>query len=163
VFRVERERVRLPHGRTTTIDVVRHRGSVVLIAQPSPREIVLIRQYRPAIRQWIWELPAGSIDPGESPRAAARRECEEEIGLTPRRLTRLATFYPTPGFCDEKMVFYRAEELITPRRHVELDEDEQLEPRTFSVAEVRRKIDHGKIVDMKTTVGLELMRRRAER
>jgi ADP-ribose pyrophosphatase len=160
IFRVERERVRLAGGRTATLDVVRHRGSVVLIPQPSPREVVLVRQYRHAIGKWIWELPAGSLDAGEAPRRAARRECEEEIGLTPRRLTRLGAFYPTPGFCDEVMIFYRCEDLAPPRRPAALDDDEQLEPRAFSLAAVHRMIARGEIIDMKTVVGLQLLRAR---
>ena len=75
VFRVEQDRVRLPNGRDATLDIVRHRGSVVLIPQPSRREIILVRQYRYAIGRWIWELPAGTLDPGEGARTAedARR------------------------------------------------------------------------------------------
>src|SRR5436853_7530929 len=110
VFHVEQDLVRLPNGRDVQMDVVRHRGSVVLIPQPEPGTMILIRQYRYVIGQWIWELPAGSIEPGEAPRACARRECEEEIGLTPRKLERLARYYPTPGFCDEVMLFYRCTE-----------------------------------------------------
>jgi ADP-ribose pyrophosphatase len=163
IFRVERERVRLPNGRTATLDVVRHRGSVVLIPQPSRREVILVRQYRHAIRKWIWELPAGSLDPGEAPRRAARRECEEEVGLTPRRLARVGTLYPTPGFCDEVMVYYRCEDLVAPRRAAALDEDEQLEPRTFTLNAVRRMIARGEIVDMKTVVGMDLLGNRPGR
>ena len=163
VFRVERERVRLPNGRTATLDVVRHRGSVVLIPQPSPRDVILVRQYRPVIGRWIWELPAGSLDPGERPDRAARRECEEEIGLTPGRVTRLATYYPTPGFCDESMTFYRCERLTPPRRAAAQDEDEQIEPRAFTRAAVQRMIARGEIVDMKTIVGMELLRRPTSR
>ena len=111
VFRVEQDRVRLPNGRDATLDIVRHRGSVVLIPQPSRREIILIRQYRYAIGKWIWELPAGTLDPGESARTAARRECAEEIGLSPGKVEKLAELYPTPGFCDEVMVFYRCSAL----------------------------------------------------
>ena len=85
VFRIESDRVGLSNGRTVTLDIVRHRGSVVLIPQPSRGEVILVRQYRYAIGKWIWELPAGTLDPGESARAAARRECAEEIGLSPRR------------------------------------------------------------------------------
>src|SRR5437868_6395 len=86
VFRVERDRVRLSNGRETTLDIVRHRGSVVLIPQPSPDELILIRQYRYAIGRWIWELPAGTLDAGEASAPAARRECAEEIGLWPGRV-----------------------------------------------------------------------------
>src|SRR5438105_1202335 len=101
IFRAELNKVHLPNGRTTTLEVVRHRGSVVLLAQPSPNRIVLVRQYRYVIGKWIWELPAGSREPNEGPAACARRECEEEIGLTPGKVRRLAALYPTPGFCDE--------------------------------------------------------------
>lgn len=157
VFRVEVDRVKLPNGRTVSFDLVRHRGSVVLLPQPGRDQLVLIRQYRYAIRKWIWELPAGSREAGESLSACARRECEEEIGLRPRRVEHLATFYPTPGFCDEIMAFYRCTGLHTPRRPIEQDIDEDLEPRVFSLREAERLIRLGRIVDMKTVVGLGLV------
>jgi ADP-ribose pyrophosphatase len=159
VFRVERDRVRLPNGRTATLDVVRHRGSVVLIPQPSPGEVILIRQYRYAIRRWIWELPAGTLDPGEGARAAARRECAEEIGLTPGRIRRVGIFYPTPGFCDEVMLYYLCSDLKPPTHRVAVDPDEQIEPRSFSLRRARALIARGDIVDMKTVVGLGLLGR----
>jgi ADP-ribose pyrophosphatase len=159
VFRVEQDRVRLPNGRDATLDIVRHRGSVVLIPQPSRREIILIRQYRYAIGKWIWELPAGTLDPGESARTAARRECAEEIGLSPKKVEKLAEFYPTPGFCDEVMVFFRCTGLGRPRRAPAIDPDEQIEPRTFTIADVRRLIARREVVDMKTVVGVSLIGR----
>ena len=158
IFRVEQDRVRLPTGRTATFDVVRHRGSVVLIAQPTSRSVVLIRQYRYAIGRTIWELPAGSLEPGERPALAARRECEEEIGLSPRRISRVAALYPTPGFCDEIMLFYRCQEFATPARRVHLDPDEQIEPRVFSLREAGALVVRGQVVDMKTILGLGLIR-----
>lgn len=160
VFRVERDVVRLTNGRTVTLDIVRHAGSVVLLAQPSPGRIVLVRQFRYAIDRWIWELPAGSIEPGERPAAAARRECQEEIGMTPRRLRRLAAFYPTPGICDELMIFYRCEGLAPLSRPVAADLDEQIEPHTFTLAGARALVERGELVDMKTVVGLALASRR---
>ena len=160
VFRVESDRVTLSNGRAVTLDIVRHRGSVVLLPQPARNRIILIRQYRYAINRWIWELPAGTLDPGESPRAAARRECAEEIGLSPGRIEKLGEFYPTPGFCDEVMLFFRCSQLKRPRRPPAVDPDEQIEPRTFSIAEARRLIERKQIVDMKTVVGLELLTRR---
>ncbi|MPZ21850.1 MAG: NUDIX domain-containing protein, partial [Luteitalea sp.] len=87
--------------------VIRHRGSVVLIPQPSADCVTLVYQYRYAIDQWVWELPAGSLEPGEEPEDAARRECHEEVGLVPDHVERLAIFYPTPGYSDEVMLFYR--------------------------------------------------------
>jgi ADP-ribose pyrophosphatase len=157
IFRVERDRVRLPAGREVRMDIVRHEGSVVLIAQPRREAIVLVRQYRYAIDRWIWELPAGSLEPGERPSRAARRECAEEIGLTPRRVRRLRTLYPSPGFVDEKMIFFHCSELGPPRRPLPLDEDEQLEPRVFALSDVRRMIARGQIVDMKTIVGMGMI------
>jgi len=157
IFRVEQDLVRLSNGRTTTLEIVRHPGSVVLIAQPTRDTLILIRQYRYAIRKWIWELPAGSIERGEKPADAARRECEEEIGLSPRRVRRIATFYPTPGFCDERMDFFLCERLEPLRKPAALDEDEQIQPRTFSVKGVHRLIETGGIIDMKTVVGLGLI------
>ena len=160
VFRIESDLVRLPNGRRATLDIVRHRGSVILLPEPSPGHLILIRQYRYAIDKWIWELPAGTLDPGEAPVAAARRECAEEIGLWPGRVERLGAFYPTPGFCDEIMIFYRCTRLSPPRRPPALDPDEQIEPRTFSRREVRKLIDRGQVVDMKTVLGLSLLERR---
>ena len=81
IFRIEVDRVTLPTGHTLDMEVVRHPGSVVLLPMPSPDQIILIRQYRYSIDRYIWELPAGSLKPGEDPDAAAARECEEEIGL----------------------------------------------------------------------------------
>ena len=158
VFHVDRDRVRLDNGRTATLDIVRHRGSVVIVAQPSRREVVLIRQYRYAIRKWMWELPAGSLDQGEAAAHAARRECMEEIGWRPARLERLATFFPTPGFCDERMVFYRCTDLTRPTRAVAHDPDEDIEPRVYTLAQACKLIEQRKIIDMKTVVGLGLIK-----
>ena len=158
VFHVDRDRVRLPNGRAATLDIVRHRGSVVLIPQPSADEVILIRQYRYAIRRWIWELPAGTLDAGEGARAAARRECEEEIGLTPHKLTKVGEFFPTPGFCDEVMLYFACADLRRPTRRIAQDPDEQIEPKSFSLRGARALIARGDIVDMKTVVGLGLLR-----
>lgn len=161
VFRVERDAVTLPHGRTVTMEAVRHRGSVVLIPQPSPGRLILIRQYRYVIGRWIWELPAGSLEAGEAPARAARRECQEEIGLRPTRIRRLGAYYPSPGFCDELMIFYACTGLVRPARPAAIDPDEQIEPRTFTIPEVWRLIDSGDVVDMKTVMGLVLLGRAA--
>jgi ADP-ribose pyrophosphatase len=157
VFEIDRDRVRMPNGREVTVDVVRHSPSVVLLPMPDPHSVVLVRQYRYAVNRWLWELPAGGVDPGEEPDDAARRECHEEIGQLPDTVVRLGAFLPTPGYCDEEMIFYRLSGLSAPAHAADVDEDEDLEPRTFSLAEVRSMIRRGEIADMKTVVGLGLV------
>jgi ADP-ribose pyrophosphatase len=159
IFRLEVDRVTLPSGHTIDMEIVRHPGSVVMLPVPAPGSIILIRQYRYAIDRWIWELPAGTLKPGEDPAAAAARECEEEIGLVPGRVTRLRGYFPTPGFCDEEMVYCLCEELQPPAPDstVRKDEDEEIEPKTFTLAEARALVAAGDIVDLKTLAGLTLL------
>src|SRR5215471_7938669 len=101
-------------GRTHEIATVRHAPCVLLIPILDDGRVVLIRQYRHSVRRVLWELPAGSIDPGESPEAAAMRECEEETQLAPNRVERLAVLFPAPGYCDEEMFFFRVTGLHAP-------------------------------------------------
>ena len=159
IIQVEIDVVKLPTGHTVDMEIVRHPGSVVLLPLPQPGSIILIRQYRYTIDRWIWELPAGSLKRNEDPDRAAARECEEEIGLVPGKLTRLGGYYPTPGFCDEEMIFYRCEDLrpAAPDSTARKDEDEEIEPRTFTLSEARALVSRGEIVDLKTLAGLTLV------
>lgn len=157
VFFIERDRVRMPNGRAVTLDVVRHPRSVVLVPIPEPGHVVLVRQFRYAVNAFLWELPAGSVDAGESPEDAAIRECHEEIGKVPATVVRLAALYPTPGYCDEEMVFFRLSGLEEPTQAAALDEDEDIETRTFELRDAREMVRRGEIVDMKTIVGLGLV------
>lgn len=159
IFDLEIDVVKLPTGHTVDMEIVRHPGSVVLLPIPEPGKIILIRQYRYTIDQWIWELPAGSLKPKEDPDQAAARECEEEIGLAPGKLTRLRGYYPTPGFCDEVMIYYRCEDLRAPAADstAKKDDDEEIEPRTFTLDEARALVQSGEIVDLKTLAGLSLL------
>ena len=159
VFDVERDRVRFEDGREVELDIVRHRPSVVLIPMPSADDVILVRQYRHAIARWIWELPAGTSDPNEDVLTAAARECHEEIGMVPGTLTKIGALFPTPGFCDEEMGFYLAEDLREPAEAAAQDEDEQLEPKAFRLEEIERMVERGEIDDMKTIAGLALLRR----
>ena len=157
VFSVDRDRVKMPNGRTVTVDVVRHSRSVVLVPIPEPGKVILIRQYRYAVNAFLWELPAGSVDEGESPEQAARRECHEEIGLLPSTIVRLSAMYPTPGYCDEEMVFFRLSGLEQTDDKADLDEDEDIESKVFDLADARGMVRSGEIRDMKTLVGLTLI------
>lgn len=160
VITVERDVVDMGNGRTVAMDVVRHRGSIVLVPQPTRSEVILIRQFRYVIGRWIWELPAGSLEPGESPARGARRECEEETGWRPRTLQRLAAYYPTPGFCDEKLTFYACRDLVRPRHAPVHDPDEQIEASRFTLRDAWRMVERGDVIDMKTVVGLGIVTRR---
>ncbi len=157
VFSVDRDRVRMPNGREVTVDVVRHPKSVVLLPMPEPGHVILIKQYRYAVNRVLWELPAGSVDEGEQPEAAARRECHEEIGKVPDTIVRLAALHPTPGYCDEEMLFFRLSGLSEPADAAELDEDEDIEAKVFSLADARDMVRRGEITDMKTVAGLAMI------
>jgi ADP-ribose pyrophosphatase len=159
IFTLVVDRVTLPTGHTVDMEIVRHPGSVVLLPMPDPGNIVLIRQYRYSIDRYIWELPAGSLKPAEDPDEAAARECEEEIGLVPGRVERLRAFFPTPGFCDEQMIYYRCTDLRPPDPGATAgrDADEDIEPHTFTLADARALVASGEIVDLKTVAGLLLV------
>jgi ADP-ribose pyrophosphatase len=157
VFAIDRDRVRMPTGREVTVDVVRHVKSVVLLPIPEPGHVILIRQYRYPLNRWLWELPAGSVDEGEQPEAAARRECHEEIGQVPDTVVRLASLHPTPGYCDEEMLFFRLSGLSVPPEAATPDEDEDIEPRVFTLADAREMVRRGEITDMKTVAGLGMI------
>jgi ADP-ribose pyrophosphatase len=160
IFNVARDRVRLPGGHEGTMEVVHHHGSAVLLPMPDPDHVILVKQYRYAVDKWLWELAAGSLEPGEDPEAGARRECEEETGLVAGRADFLGAYYPTPGYCDERMNFYRLSGLRKPgvdEQTSSPDEDEDLEIRTFGLDELRAMIRRGEIEDLKTVVGLTLI------
>ncbi len=160
IFTVLVESVTLPRGHTLDVEVVRHPGSVVLLPITAAGEVVLVRQYRHAIGRWMWELPAGSLKRGEDPEKAAARECQEEIGLIPSKLERLGAFFPTPGYCDEEMFFFKATGLREPGQDdpaAQPDEDEDIETRVFAVDELHHLLQTGEIIDLKTVAGLALI------
>jgi ADP-ribose pyrophosphatase len=139
------------------MEVVRHRGSVVLVPMPEPGKVILVRQYRYAVDRWLWELPAGTLDPGENPETGAVRECREEIGLVPRRVERLGALYPTPGYSDELMFVFRLTDLEEPVEAdgpAHQDADEDLKVRAFDLQEARRLLVKGEMLDLKTAWAL---------
>src|SRR5688572_32435901 len=151
VFTVQVETLTLPRGGEMRAEIVRHPGSVVIVPVTDAGEIILVRQYRPAIARWVWEVPAGTLKDGEDPEKAAARECHEEIGMVPSRLERLGAFFPTPGYCDEEMHFYRASGLRPPRdgETAQPDEDEDIEPAAYSLEQIRSMIAAKEIIDLK--------------
>ena len=154
VLSLDVDEVSEPGGVQGTREVVRQSGSVAALPVLDDGRIVLVRQYRYAVGQHVWELPAGRRDRGESPEAGARRELEEEVGLRARSLEPLSTFWTTPGFCDEVMYLFRATELepVPPRPEA----DERIETATFTLDEAMAMVRRGEIREGKTLVALLL-------
>jgi ADP-ribose pyrophosphatase len=159
VFSVEVETRRFPNGSEHQVEIVRHAPSVVLIPIEADGRIVIVRQYRAPLDRDTWELPAGRVDEGESAEEAASRECEEEIGRVPHRLERIRDLYPTPGYCDELLIFFRVWDLRAPAPDSTRgpDEDEDISTRTVTVADARAMLERGEIVDLKTAYALTLI------
>jgi ADP-ribose pyrophosphatase len=155
VFRVRIDELRYSDGAKHRCDVVEHAGSFGVIALLSPSEIVLVRQYRHPVRRYLWEIPAGTAEPGEDPRVGAERELTEETGYRATRIRGLGTFYVTPGFCSEVMHFFVADGLVAGRQS--LDEDERIEVASFPAGEARRLWRSGEIADVKTLLALQWM------
>ena len=165
VFSITVDQVTYGDGRVVNMECVRHRGSVVLLPMTAPDRILLVRQYRYVVNRWLWELPAGTLEPDESLQAAALRECHEEVGKIAGHAHKLLHLFPSPGFCDEEMHFYLLTDLrdrlaAEPAPHQ--DPDEILSVREFSVKEVRGMVRSGEIADMKTAVGITLIEAGAE-
>jgi ADP-ribose pyrophosphatase len=155
VFEVTRDRVRDPNGVTAIREVIRHSGSVVVLAVddagPEPR-VLLERQYRYAAQCFMLELPAGRIDPGEEALAAGKRELLEETGYTAKRWKRALFFYPSPGFLEETMTIFLARGLKPGEAQPE--DDERIEHDLVPLSVVVRLILSGKIRDGKTIAGV---------
>jgi ADP-ribose pyrophosphatase len=152
VFSVLRDDVIEPSGVRATRDVIAHSGSVVVMPVLDNGEIVLIRQYRYAARQYLWELVAGRIDPGENVNKAAVRELIEETGLGAKKMRLFLEFWPSPGFLEEKMYVLLAQGVTQGEAHPE--EDERIEAKAFSRAELLKMLQKGVLRDAKTISSL---------
>ena len=130
--------------------IVRHRGAAVMLAVDDADRILLIRQYRLALDSYIWELPAGTVDPGETPAKTARRELVEETGYLAKHWKKLGTFYPSPGCMDERMSIFVATGLTAGK--AQPMGDEQIETKWFTRAQVTKMIQQKKIQDAKTLI-----------
>jgi 8-oxo-dGTP pyrophosphatase MutT (NUDIX family) len=169
VFRVVTDEVREPGGEAHRRDVVRHPGSIVVFAVDDTKSkrdplILLERQYRHAAAQYLYEIPAGSLDPGEDPLVGAKRELLEETGYKAKHWSKLVRFYASPGFLGEWMQIFVAEGL-TPG-DAEPEDDEQIELFAVPLSELLREIDAGRIHDGKTiaaTLLYERMRKQRQR
>lgn len=151
IFTVSQDVALDPDGFEIKRAIVHHGGSAVMMPVDERSRILLVKQYRLPAEQYLWELPAGRLDPGETPLEAARRELIEETGYRAKKWQKLAVLYASPGFLAEKMTIYLATNL-TPGEKKPMA-DERIETRWFASVELDKAIESGKILDAKTQIG----------
>jgi ADP-ribose pyrophosphatase len=154
LLRIRVDRLEHPGGHIQPLELVEHPGAIALVPIDADGAVWLVRQYRHPAREYLLEIPAGTLDPDEEPAACARRECQEEIGMAPGELVHLATGFMAPGYSTEQLHFFLARSLVPSA--LAPDEDEQLEIHTLPLAESWQAVADGRICDVKTIAGLAL-------
>lgn len=164
IFKVSLDQVRMPGGDVVERERISHGGAVGIVPLTSKGQVLLVRQYRHAVRRHLLEIPAGKLDAGEDPESCARRELLEEVGATAGELAGLATFYNSPGYSSELFHLYTAmvsDELGAPQPDGHEEEDMEVVP--VSLDEALALVDNGTICDAKSMIGLLLAERRLRR
>ena len=151
---VYRDTVELPNGKQATREYIKHPGAVAVVPFTAEGNILLVRQFRYPTGCELLEVPAGKLDPGETPDACAMRELAEETGFRPGKLKHLASIHTTPGFSNEVIHLYRAEQLVPSAETP--DEDEFLQLESYAPATLHEMISSGAITDAKTIAALLL-------
>jgi ADP-ribose pyrophosphatase len=146
------KKVRLPHGYVATYEMIRHPGASLIVPFLSDDQIIMLRQLRPVVGAYIYELPAGTLDKNESPLSCAKREIIEETGYTAGRFKLIGKIFPVPGYSTERIFIYRADGL--KRVEHQKEEDEVIETHILPKAQVKRLFKSGNIVDAKTIAAL---------
>jgi ADP-ribose pyrophosphatase len=154
IFELISENITLKNGVTTNMEFIHHPGAAGIVPILDRNQIVLIKQYRHSLREYIWEIPAGTLDPGESALTCAKRELVEETGYSAQKWIELFDITPVPGYSDERIELFLALNLKTAQQN--LDQDEMLNVHTIDIHDAMRMIQHGEIRDSKTISGLFL-------
>ncbi|NIS60950.1 MAG: NUDIX domain-containing protein [Proteobacteria bacterium] len=155
VICLSKERLTLPNGETTELEVIRHPGAAAIVPLLADHRVVMIKQYRHAVGQFLWEVPAGTINPGESPIECAKRELPEEVGYRAHAFQELGEIFPVPGYSDEHIHIFLATGLVPGRQN--LDADEVLDVKPIPLEETLGMIKRGEIRDAKTIIALFFM------
>jgi len=152
IFDITREQHRMPDGRESTFEFLRHPGGCAVLPVMADGRLLLIRQFRPSIGDTVCEIPAGRLEPGEDPATCVRRELVEEVGYRAARLESLGFIYSSIGFCDEKIYLFVASDL--EQTETALEPDEFIEPLVVGLDTALTMIADGEISDAKTQVAL---------
>ena len=161
VFDLIVDEIEYPSGNKSVREVASHPGGAVVVPLLPNDNVMLVRQFRYPIHDFVYELPAGKLNPGEDPLACAQRELEEETGYTAGHLTSLTALYTTPGFCNERLYLYLGTDLKKSSRGQQLEEGEAtLTVEVFPLQRILHMIEHREIVDGKTICGILLADRR---
>lgn len=154
VFQHRQDQVLTHSGEKAIRDVIVHPGAVGILPILNENEIILIKQFRKAVDKEIYEIPAGTLEPNEAPEECAKRELEEECGYRAKSWEKSHTFYTAPGFCNELMHLFVAEELLQTQQ--DLEPDEEIEPIVADWNQIKKWIDEEKIQDAKTLVAISV-------
>ena len=152
IINLRQDKVKLPDGRETIREIVEHPGAVVILALTDDNKIVMIRQFRKPVDGILWELPAGKVEPGEDLKNCALRELGEETGYYPRKIKKLITFFSSPGFCNERLTLFLAENLA--KRNKNEDDDEFIKVELIKPNEALKLVEENIIKDAKTIIGI---------
>lgn len=154
IFTVSKDIIEDETGKQFQRDIIHHHGGVGILAMKDDK-ILFVHQYRPAVDAMMLEIPAGKLEKDEDPYTCGLRELEEESGFTTRKLHKVCEFYSTPGFCNEKLYIYEAEELQVVEHPKAMDEDEEIDLRWYSVEEAMNMIQRNEIIDAKTVIAVQ--------
>ncbi|OMP65913.1 NUDIX hydrolase [Domibacillus epiphyticus] len=158
VIRLQVDDVLLPDGKEAKRELIKHPGAVCVVALTAEKKIILVEQYRKALERPLVEVPAGKLEPGEEPELSARRELEEETGYRPGKMTHVQSFYTSPGFADELVHVFLAEELVKVEDGLAADEDEFVELMEVTIEEAEQLLQENRIYDAKTMWALQYLR-----
>ncbi len=143
-------------GKNISVDLIKHPGAVVIIPVLNNNKVVLLKQFRPAVKKYIYEFPAGTLNQNETPLSAANRELEEETGFVAKKLDKVFKVIPVPGYSTEIMHFFIAKDLIKGK--LNLDKDEILKAEVIGIDKILSLAKKGKISDAKTLVGIFILK-----
>ncbi|MCQ9204860.1 MAG: NUDIX hydrolase [Omnitrophica bacterium] len=142
------QRKKLPNGYLANLEIIEHPGAVLIIPFLSKEKVILLKQFRPVINSYIYELPAGTLDDGELPLSCARREIIEEIGYSAKIMKRLGVIFPVPGYSTEKITVYKAQKL--KKEKIDSQKDEVISSFVVTRRNVKELFKKGRLVDSKT-------------